>query len=344
MTPVPVPAGYADMLAYLTACIDNGWPLGDGLYEYAGTLTITQHGRRLIGAGLPSRQSAGSQGGGYGTVLRQTGGVGPAIVVGAPGAYISNIELAGLRVESAGQSAIQAFNPATCVFRDLSRIGTGGNRAVLHISGGIQSTVENVEVSGMGYPEFAPHGDFALRAAWGVLIDGGTDEWGNPTLGNCNELRRLYVHQCRTAILNDNGNTSIGGNTVIEECLRALECGATSRTRVDGLYWESVAVGPQAGGYTPIKLGSWASLYCRNMEGMSGDAQAFVDGDGGDGVLALLIGEGCHLKGTAPLLGNLKRLDNGPTQGWGMITGASLPAGMDKGWLTMVVDTRGSGR
>ena len=340
MTPMPVPAPHADMRAYLQSAIDGGSPLPAGLYLYDGSLTITQHGGRLAGVTLPSRQNAGSRGGGYGVVLRQTAGVGPALIIGTPGAYISNVEVARVRIETAGNECIRAFNPATSILRDLSLIGTRGapGRAVLHVSGGIQLCVLNVEACGMGYPEWEPHGDFSQRAD-GMLFENGIDENGLPTTYTAHRVEGCYIHMCPRAVVNESGIVRVGGMTVVEECLRVIHTGDTGRTYVDGLYWESVE-------QTPFYLGDYAVFSASQLEGGAAVAPCFFDGKpGGQGILGLSL-LGGYFKGTAPLMGaNLRRLDNGPIQGFAAVAAHCLPAGMDKGWASLIgPDTRGAGR
>lgn len=309
MTPMPVPTPFADMRAYLLDCAERGMPLEAGLYLYSGTLHLTRHGMSLIGAaGLPSRAAAGSLAGGYGVVLRETSGAPAAVLVGAMGAYISNIEIAGLRIESTGGEALHVINAGTSTFDHLALIGTGGGesagRAVLHVSGGIGSRFAGIDVSGMGHPEFVPHGDFGQRAAYGVLFDGGTDEWGAPTLGNAHTVERLYVHQCCVAIFNDNSNVMLAGGNIIEECLQALRCGATSRTTGHGLYWEAVGFGPFAGGRAPIRVGRHASLIVSELDGKGSERGDVLEGDSAspaDAWLTVIV-SGSYLKNAVRLV------------------------------------------
>lgn len=328
--PIPAPAaavGQGDQSAYLQSCIDNCAPAPEGIYEFAQTLRMPRHGDKLHSNGrLPPRQQARN----YGAILHYTG-ADAAVTVGESQHYISNVQISGVRIEAPNAKAcIRAFNPATSVFRDLALIGPGAGGACLHVSGGIQSSFENIDLCGMGVPEFIPHGDFSLRAD-GIVFENGTDENGLSTTYTAHRLTTVYAHQCARGIVNYSGLATIDGQTVLEDNQIALYIGDTGRTMIDGAYWESNG--------TPIWMGDHSYLSMVNAEIGSGNAAYFIDA--GRFLQISIIGG--FLKGPAKLLS--PRAQPYAEGSHAAIYGTALPLGLDIGLAQIVgPDMRGAGR
>jgi hypothetical protein len=293
---------------------------------------MPEHGMRLIGAGKrPPRQQARN----YGAILAYTGPrTEGAIISGRAGVYTSNQIIAGLRIEAPGaDSCIRLYNPATGYFGALSLIGPGTGGACIRVSGGIQSLFEDIDLCGMGIPEFQPPG---TGRSDGITFENGQDEWGGSTTYTAHRMSRCYVHQCVRGIVNHSGLLTVDGQTVIEDNQVGLYVGDTARSTVCRVYWESNGL--------PIWMGDWTWLSMSHGEigsGISGGGHAPCVIDAGR-FLQISI-HGGFIKGPAPLLG--RRAQPYDASAHAALYGVALPAGMDIGIAQIAgPDMRGAAR
>lgn len=341
-TPAPAPAPPppppvivipdGDRSDYLQRCIDTDTPVDPGIHAFARALRMPEHGMRLIGAGKrPPRQQARN----YGAILAYTGPrTEGAIISGRAGVYTSNQIIAGLRIEAPGADAcIRLYNPATGYFGALSLIGPGTGGACIRVSGGIQSLFDDIDLCGMGIPEFQPPG---TGRSDGIVFGNGEDEWGGSTTYTAHRMTRCYAHQCVRGIVNQSGLLTVDGQTVIEDNQVGLYIGDTARQTVDRVYWESNGL--------PIWMGDWTWLSMTHGEigsGISGGGHAPCVIDAGR-FLQISI-HGGLIKGPAPLLG--RRAQPYDASAHAALYGVALPAGMDIGIAQIAgPDMRGAAR
>ena len=329
-SPVPIPSG--DRSDYLQHCIDTDTPIDPGTHPFARPLRMPEHGMRLLGGGKrPPRQQARS----YGTIIVYNGPrTEGAIISGQAGVYTSNQTIVGVRIEAPGADAcIRLYNPATGFFGALSLIGPGTGGACIRVSGGIQSLFDDIDLCGMGIPEFQPPG---TGRSDGITFENGQDEWGGSTTYTAHRMSRCYVHQCVRGIVNHSGLLTVDGQTVIEDNQIGLYIGDTARQTVDRVYWESNGL--------PIWMGDWTWLSMTHGEigsGISGGGHAPSVIDAGR-FLQIAI-HGGFIKGPAPLLG--RRAQPYDASAHAALYGVALPAGMDIGIAQIAgPDMRGAAR
>ena len=239
--PAPVPTIPSNQdTRELQAKINDGYCVLDRGRRYILTepLRIGDHGAEIRTGGLPSRGGHPGEPT-HGAIL--VASAFPAIISkksGSGNPYLSDVLLFGFRIETGPEApcALEMYNPATSIVQDVSAIGPSGPVILVH--GGLQCRFINVDVDGMGFPEFEPRGNFDRRASSGLCFTTGLDENGGPSPFTNHVVRDSYARRCREGITVGPGTMFIE-NTIPEDCLIGVGVDDTGRLQMSHSYWEA---------------------------------------------------------------------------------------------------------